>query len=308
MNEVKDPTRLDANESAFFKRQLEYIKRQTFDVLFKELKAFQLLPISNEAPQGADQITWRQFEKIGFAKIVADYANDFPRADVISRENTVKVYDVGVSYGYSIREIRRSQMAGTRLDQRRAESARRSSDQKMNSIAWNGDSDYNIQGFIDAAGITEYTVPTGVSGIPWNVKTPDEIIADMNGIVTAIIDSTNGVEAPDTMLMPIAQFELIATTRMTGDSDKTILGFFLENSRHIKTVDWLTELKGAGAGGADRFMVYERSDMKLTWEIPSPFEQFPAQQKGLEWEVPTLQSTAGILVYYPLSIAYGDGI
>ena len=95
---------------------------------------------------------------------------------------------------------------------------------------------------------------------------------------------------------------------MTGDSDKTILGFFLENSRHIKTVDWLVELNEAGAGSTDRYMVYEQSDMKLTWEIPSPYEQFSPQQDGLEWEVPTLQSTAGVLIYYPLSVAYGDGI
>jgi hypothetical protein len=310
MSEIKkDAYNLDAGETAFFRRELEHVKAKTYDKKFKKLKATSLIPVSTEAPSGAAEITYKSYTKIGVAKIIADYAHDFPRVDIYGEEKTAKCRGIGESYGYSIEEIRRAQMAGTSLETRRANAARRANDEKVNTIAWTGDSDYQLQGLINFPGITEYTVQNGAAASKtWASKTPDEIIKDLNGIVTAIVDSTNGVEAPDTLIIPIAQYTYINDTRMTGDSDKTILQFFLKNNEFIKTVDWVVELKGAGDAGTDRMMVYERNPEQLTLEIPQPFEQFAPDKKGMEYEIPCHSKTGGVIVYYPQSVAYGDGI
>jgi len=306
---VKDKMRLDDNETVFFKRQLEYIKARTYDTKYKDLKAFSLIPISAEAPSGATEITWRSFSKYGLAKIIADYAYDFPRVDVFGEENTVKIKDIGVSYGYSIKEIRRAMLAGFDLEARRASVARRAVEEKMNALAWSGDDSHNIQGFLDYPGITEYAVPaTGTgSSKEWADKTADQILTDLNGIVSAITEGTSGKERPNMILMPLGQYNLIRNTRVGSYSDKTIFQFFTENNPDI-TVDWLTELDEAGAGGTDRFMAYTRDEEHLTLEIPLMFEQFEPQQKGMEYEVPCYGEFAGVIVYYPLSVAYGDGI
>lgn len=304
-----NPLKLDANESAFFTRQLEYVKSKTYDVKYKNLKATQLIPVSTEAPAGADTITYRSFSKVGVAKVVSDYAHDFPRVDTVGTESTIKVRSLGDSYGYSIKEIRRSQMAGTRLDTRRAEVARRAIDELINTLAWDGDSNYSIQGFIDYPGITEYTIPndgTGSSKL-WSTKTPDKIVRDVTGLVDAIVDTTNGREAPDTLLLPLSLYNLIANTRMTDGNDKTIMTFIMENNPYIKRIEWVVELKTAGAGSTTRIMAYTRNPNNLTLEIPQPFEQFPAQWKGMEAEIPCHAETGGVIVYYPLSVAYGDG-
>ena len=305
-----DPTRLDAGESAFFTRQLEYVKSQTYDVKYKMLKATTLIPVSTEVPSGAETITFRSFSKIGFAKIISDYANDFPRADIYGEEKTAKIRSIGDSYGYSIKEIRRAQMAQMSLDQRRAEAARRASDEKVDSIAWNGDSETGLLGLISYPGITEYTLPadgTGASKL-WSTKTPDQIVRDVTGLVNTIVNTTNGREAPDTMILPITQYMTLANTRMPYGTDKTIMTFILENSPFIKTIEWVVELKAAGALGSDRIMLYTRNPMNLTLEIPQPFEQFPPQQKGMEYEIPCHQETGGVIVYYPLSVAFADGL
>lgn len=308
---MPDMYRLDFNEVAFFNRQLEYIKTKTYDELNKELKYPDILPISTETPNGAQVITWRTFKEIGFAAWIADYANDFPRVDVTGEEHSVKPKSMGDSYGYSIEEIRAAQFGRFNLNARRAKAARRAIEEKLNRTAIRGDDDYGLNGLIDYPGITEYAVPndgTGSSKL-WNTKTPDQIIRDMSSIVSlGVIDITNGVERPDTMLMPIEHYEYISNTRMTGGSDKTIMKFFMENNVHIKTIDWLVELKGAGAGGTDRFMVYKKNSDKLTFEIPQMFEQFSPQQKGMEFQIPCHAKTGGVIVYYPLSIAFGDGI
>jgi hypothetical protein len=301
---------LDAGESAFFKRELEYVKARSYNTKYKELKAFRLFPVSTEVNAGATEITYRKYTNVGVAKIIADYAHDFPRVDCFGEEVTRKIKGIGDSYGYSIKEIRSSQMTGKRLDQQRAEAARRASDETINTVAFNGHVNSNIPGFINYPGITEYTIPadgTGSSKL-WSTKTPDQIIRDLTGMINAVVEPTNGREAPDTLLLPIQQYLFLANTRMSGTTDKTILRYFLDNNPYIKTVDWVVELNGAGVGAADRMMVYAKDDMHLTLEIPQPYEQFDPQQKGMEFEIPCHAETAGVIVYYVASVAFGDGL
>jgi hypothetical protein len=308
--ERKDAYNLDAKETVFFKRQLEYIKTQTYDTKYKDLKATTLIPVSTEAPAGAKTITFRSYSQTGVAKIISDYANDFPRVDVFGIEKEAKVKSVGDSYGYSIEEIRAAQMANTNLEQRRANAARRASDEKVDDIAWNGDTEYGLLGLINYPGITEYSVPNDGTGSTktWSTKTPDQINRDVSGIIAGVVDSTNGKEQPDTLILPITQFLLINDTRMTDGNDKTILRFILDNNVFLKKIEWVVEMKGAGVGGVDRMMVYPMDPRNLTLEIPQPFEQFDSQQKGMEFEIPCHQKTAGVIVYYPQSVSYGDGI
>ena len=64
--------RLDANESLFFARELETVKRKTFEVEYQEIKARSLFPMNTEADASDENFTWRQFDKIGMAKIILD--------------------------------------------------------------------------------------------------------------------------------------------------------------------------------------------------------------------------------------------
>lgn len=310
MSDIKgDAMHLDANESVFFKNQLEHIKTKTYDVKYASNKALGLFPVSTEAGDTATEITWRQYGKLGMAKMIADYATDFPRVDVYGTEKTIKVFDIGASYGYSIPEIRRAAMAGVPLEQKRANAARQAIDNKLDYIGLFGDAAHGINGFINYPGITEFTITSGVAGNTWAKKTADEILADMFGIVEAVLTSTNGIEKPDTMLLPLDQYLLISRKRIATDSEgKTVLKYFLENSPYIKRIEWLSELKGAGSGGKDRMMVFANDSDHVTLEIPLPFEQFDAQQKGLTYEIPCLARVAGVIVYYPASVAYCDGI
>lgn len=299
----------DVNTSIFFLRELEFIQRRTRDTKQKKLKGTMLIPVVTEAPEWTEYITYRRLTRVGRAKIITDYAHDFPRADVYREEFTIKVKGIGSSYGYSKNEILQARATGQALDRERAISCRRAVDEEQDDIIWNGNATYGIQGFIDYPGFTAYTVPNGAGGTPdWASKTPDEILADLNGIVTSIISTTNGVEAPDTMIMPIEQWRDIATRRLSDSDSETVLSFFLKTNGIIRNIDWAVELNAAGAGGTDRYMVYPKSPDYIRVEIPKPYREEPPQQKGMEFEVVAEQRTAGILVYYPLAFAYGDGI
>lgn len=303
--------KLDANETAFFTRQLEYVKSKSYDTKYQNLKATQMIPVSFETPAGSDLIVWQGFSQAGIAKIVADYANDFPRVDVYATENQAKVYSLGSSYGYSIKEIRRAQKGGVPLDVRRANAARRAIDEKIDRLAWYGDTDYNIPGFLSYPGITEYTVPatgTGSSKL-WSTKTPDQIITDLSGILNAISLPTKGREEGNMILIPRASWNIIRNTRMTDGDTNTILSFFLNNNPGVEIAP-LDELDGftAGSPAVNRFMAYVKDPNNLELDIPQAFEMLEADKKGMEYEVPCHAEFGCVKVYFPQSVAFGDGI
>ncbi len=306
--------RHDAGETFFFARELEYIKSKSYDIEFPEMKAFKHLPISTEAGEGAQAITYAQFEEVGLARVIESYANDLPRADITGKEYTTQVKSIGVSYGYSVQEIRAAIYVGRSLTQRQANAARRANDQKVNRLAWFGDSVYNILGLLNTPNIPEYLVPaTGVGfTTQWVNKTPDQILFDLNSITNSIVSLTKGVEMPNTVLLPVAQYTLIASTPRSTTSDTTILEYFIQNNPFITTVDWVPELAGAGpvvmGTPTDLFIAYDKNPDKLTMEIPMPFTQYPPQERGLEFVVPCESRYGGIITYYPLSLAIGYGI
>jgi hypothetical protein len=307
-------TKLDANETFFFARELEYIKSKSYDIEFPEMKAFKHIPISTEAGEGALSITYAQFEEVGLARVIESYADDLPRADIRGKEYTQLVNSIGVSYGYSVQEIRAAVYVGRSLTQRQANAARRANDQKINRLAWFGDDLYQILGLINNANVPSATVLNDGIGATtqWVNKTPDQILADMNTLANSISFVTKGVEMPNTLLLPVAQYTLIASTPRSTTSDTTILEYFIQNNPFITTVDWVPELTGAGpvvmGTPTDIMIAYDKNPDKLTMEIPMPFTQYPPQERGLEFVVPCESRYGGIIIYYPLSLSIGFGI
>lgn len=305
----KNEMRLDGMEQVFFDEQLALIKARTYDVRHKALKALTLLPVSTEQDPGAEHIIWRSFDQVGIAKLVSDYANDYPRVDIGGEEHTSPIKEIGASYGYSIKEIRRAQKAGISLDAKKAEACRRAIDEKQDSIAWKGDAKGKLPGFFNHPGITEYVAPNGAGGSKtWANKTADEIVADFAAIISTAPESTNGIEQPDTVIMPLSLYNKLQNTPYGSNRDKTILGFIRENYPQITRIDWVQDLVGAGAGNTSRVMAYARDPMKVEVQIPQRFEQMPPQLTGKAYDIICSQSTGGTLVYYPQSVVFCDGL
>jgi len=267
--------------------------------------------MSFEAGAGAASITYRQFSQTGIAKIIANYAQDLPRVDVFGKEFIAMVRSLGDAYGWTVQEIRAAQMAGTPLEQRKANAARRAILSRENEIAWFGDVESGLGGMLNNPNITSVTLPNDGTGavIDWDQKTPAQVLRDLNLMADTPSNLSQGIESPDTMLLPLEQYQYIFNTPRSDTTDTSIGKWFLDNTPHIKNIEWLHQLSAAAhPSGLNQVVVYTRSPDKLTLEIPVDFEQFPVQEKNLEFVVPCHERIAGIIIYYPLSIAIGGGI
>ncbi len=299
---------LDSEESIFFAKQLEAVKAKTYDIQYAELKGRLVVPVSMDAGPGAESIKYEQFDSVGVAKLLASYADDLPRADVKGKEFISPVKGMGASFGYSVQEVRAARMAGKPLEQRRANAAKRAILQKENDIIMFGDSATGLKGFLNHASVPLVTLPADGTGasILWSTKTADLILRDLNLLCNTIVSATKAVEQPDSLLLPVTAYTFLASTPRSSTSDTTILEYFKLNNPFVKNVGWLNELETAGAGSLRRMVAYKKDSDKLTAEIPQDFEQFPEQERGLEYVVPCHSRVGGVILYYPMSVAYAD--
>lgn len=308
------PSMVLDDEGLFRQGQLEYVAAQTYDFIATDLPLFSGdFPITSETPPWANQYTWRSFADNGQdAAWATDYDDTWPSVDVSGTEKTRNVYEIHMSFNYFTRELAYAQKAGIQLDARRAQACKRKIDEKLNDGVFNGNTALGIPGFLSYPGISEYDAPNGATGSSkaWTTKTPKEIMNDLYGIMNVITTTTKGMEQPDTIRLPRANYNLIAQTPFstTGDNAKSILQVFKEANPGVDVGIW-DPLATAGTSSGTRFMAYKNDPMKLKVEIPELYNVLPTWEiSPQKYKVPAIARFVGVIVFYPASVCFGDGI
>lgn len=295
--------RMDVNETAHFARQLEFVKAQTYDIAFGKLKSLEFIPLDTSAPEGAESITYRQWNEVEAAKVVANMADDLPQVNVFAEEFTSLVKSVASSYQWSIQDIRRTAMANSGFDMRLARSARMSIDRRIDQIGATGITAAGTTGLVNNAAVPINTLPNAGA---WSGLTALQLLANLHDCAQVIVDQTSEIEQPNAIILPTAEFGIVAVTPMGSGSDTTVLDLFLRTSPYVTQVDQWTLLNTAGSGSVPRIICYDRSPRVLQFNIPLLFESLPPQPRNLAFVVPVHARVGVVEMHYPLALSYSD--
>jgi hypothetical protein len=288
----------------FLERQLEFIRPQVFEVTYADIKYPTLLPVTSEAGPGAQTFTYRIMDSTGEFKLIADAADDLPRADISQVEKSINIRSFGGSFGYTVQELRAAQMANIALEQRRASAVRRAYEEKVEAVAMFGESSVNLAGFFNNATVDIIAADRWFTGSTAS-GTAQDMLELLNYGVSAIINASNMKEQPDTILLAYEDYNKISTTRNSDSSDVTVLEYFLRTNPYIRNVEPINQLDaGNSVLNTNRMVVYKRDPEKVQLHIPQPLELFPPQQRGLEFIVPAHARVGGVALYYPKSVIY----
>lgn len=302
--------RIDSNTGLFFAHQLEALRPQVFDRSYPALKGRTFVPINNQISNSDESYAYRWFDHVGSAKIVRDYAKDFPTVGLKAGEARSKIVSIGDSYRWSIQEMRAAQRAGVALDTKLAMVAREFIERKIDELLLVGDTDVGVTGLFTLTDALTYTVPadgTGSSKL-WSTKTTALILRDLFAISNKVFTDSKEQELVDTLILPTSRYGVISTTKM-GDNDvRTIMQAFLASEPRIKTILSSGKLETAGGSGTARMIAYHRDPTRIEGIVPQEFEDFPPQWESMAAVVTCHARCGGVAAYYPKSIAYGDGI
>ena len=288
----------------FLERQLEFIRPQVFEVTYADIKYPTLLPVTSEAGPGAQTFTYRIMDSTGEFKLLADAADDLPRADISQVEKSINIRSFGGSFGYTVQELRAAQMANIALEQRRASAVRRAYEEKVEAVAMFGEASVGLAGFFNNSTVDVIATDRWFTGSTAS-GTSQDMLELLNYGVSAIINASNMKEQPDTILLAYEDYNKISTTRNSDSSDVTVLEYFLRTNPYIRNVEPVNQLDADNSVlNTNRMVVYKRDPEKVQLHIPQPLELFPPQQRGLEFIVPAHARVGGVALYYPKSVIY----
>lgn len=308
--------RLDANETAVLANQLEFLRARTADIERPALKARRLVPVTSEVDPGAETWAYTQWDRIGMAKIVANYADDIPKVGTFAKKFVHPVETLALGYGWSWLDLQRAARAAVPLRTRLASGVRDGFEQRIEIIAAIGITDTGVPGLLNNANVPliSAAAPGTGSNTTWGGpdKTPLEIVDDLLAMENAVIKNTKGTRTPDTLVLPLDKLRYITQKSIyaTAPSDPrdTILKTFLDKSTGVTDVEWWSFADTASTAKGPRALMYQRDPIVVHLEIPLEQQELPPQAKNLSLEINSVGRIAGVAWEYPLAGVYMDGI
>lgn len=295
--------RHDDNATLFLDRELRKVKAQTYDVVYQQRRGRTLFPIDSSGPEWVKTVSYKQFDKVGKAKLITNYGADFPNVGLSVAEFSNPVVACGDGYAYSVDDIAAAIGTGMPLDAMLAQVARDMVENLLDDWIAEGVTEIGTKGVLNHASIPVIVLPnTGA----FDTLAPSEIIENLNHVVTVIRANNKQTFDPDTLLLPTNVYSHIAQTPIAIDNQNTILNSFKANNPYIKNVEEWNKCDGAGATGKDRLMCYQRSKRVIEINIPMEFKQFAPQQRNLEFFVPAYAKFGGVELHYAKAAGYAD--
>lgn len=303
--------------NAFFGNELEIIRPQLYVKKYPQFKGRILVPVTNDIHPGAMSITERSVDEVGDADFLSDMADDAPSVEIVKdQEDTYFMRQFGVTYGWTLQELRNSQFANRGLDTSKAFAARRAIERFIDrglllSRTVGGRA---MQGLFALSGsLAPLTFPYSLTG---DIKdqSAEDLFRMLMAMSTYVDLQTNQIETVDTfVLAPTLKAQLLNTNM--GDANKSsVLRYFYESQDVIKpentfTHAWLepaaTGGLHGGAGGTTRMMMY-RKDKEVLEGLVNEFEQLPTEWRGQRSRTLCIGRTGGVKVRLPKAIVQLD--
>lgn len=300
----------------FVTDQTYRINAQVYATQYPELNFAELVPVNSEGPEWSSGVITYVTDSAGKAAWFSGGAKDMRLADVI-RGKTDTTFDMaGIGYEFNLEEVNRAALVGQPLTNQKADAARRGATEFIYSAALIGDASKGFKGFLNHTAPTQGLVANnaGATSRLWVNKTPDEILADVNGVLTGIYTGSTTVEMADTLLLPIERLLYISQRRLDATSQETILGFLQRtNSYTVVTgrplmIRGVRELITLGAGATARMVAYRRDPGVLEFYLPMPHRFMPVWHNGpLNFLIPGIFRLGGVDIRRPAAIRYADG-
>lgn len=215
---------------------------------------------------------------------------------------------------YTSVELERSQLLGQPIDAQKLNAMNLLYQMNTDQMVYIGSDEVGATGLLNSAVVTASNVVNGVSGSPlWANKTPDEILADVNTLLTASWSAAAFAVCPAKLLLPPTNFSYIASQKVSSAGNVSILKFLKENSislsvngkeLDIQPVKWLT---GRGSGSTNRMVVYTNDLDRVRFPMV-PIRRETAYYQSIRFTSPYLWAFGQLEIPYVETIRYADGI
>ena len=216
-------------------------------------------------------------------------------------------------------DMQRANFIGRSLDQMLQDGIRLAYDKHMDQNTYVGFDEYATTGLVNNPDVTKTTAATSgtASSTKWADKTPKQILTDINSAITAVWAANEYDEAgiPNHILIPYEQYSYITTAMVSDLGTETIYDFLKKHNvaanhgvdLEIVPTRWV---KGAGASGGDRMVVYvnNRRFVKADELVPLSRVMSAPNVTNVCYDTAYMANASEVQLMYQTSMLYVDGI
>lgn len=245
-------------------------------------------------------------------------------------KTTHPLYLWAMEIKYTLPELASAQKLGRPVDAQKYDGMKLKWNMDVDEMVYIGDTTYGQVGLLNstaaqgAASQQQVAVtnavtagsqsPTGnSSSTKWIDKTADQILADVNTLLTNTWTNSGWALMPDELRLPPVQFGYLVSQKVSTAGNVSILEFLRNNSLcnaangrplNIQPVKWLT---GRGASSTDRMVAYTRDRNRVRYPLV-PLQRTPLEYRNL-FQLVTYYGRLGVMEFvYPETLSYMDGI
>ncbi len=294
------------------------IEAQVYATRYPSFEYASVLPVVTEGNAWAIGTQFMTMDMAGEAKFLSGAAADMPFNQVTRGTASHDFAMIGSGWEWNLEEINQASLYGVSLNADKAVSATRSIERLLYDIAMKGSTEKGWSGFVNQGDVTTTNAPgTGTgSSTYFKDKTPSQVLADLNGLLSGIARSTNEVEYANTIALPPEVFDLLASTYVSDDaSAPTILARFQQNNVYTAAtgqpiqIKRVRDLSTAASDGSGRVVAYRNERDVLRFHLPMPRMVLPVRQKSIMgFETGIIARTGGVEVRLPGAMAYLDKV
>lgn len=306
---------------AYYVNQLENLDKRLYEPLVavswgRDMNLRAGITMSNESTSfiRSSFAAAGTLNNVGNMPWISEEATAIPGVSVNGQKIVLPLRPLAREVTYTSIELERSALTGQPIDTQKMDALNTLYQMNTDQMVYIGSSDVGATGLLNTAAITTSTVVNGALGSPlWTQKTPDEILADVNTLITSTWQAAAYAVCPGKLLLPPAQFAYITSQKVSSAGNVSILKFLEENSISLKVngkaldvqpVKWLT---GLGAGSTNRMVAYTNSEDRVRYPMVPIRRETPYYQ-GIRYTAPYLWLFGELEFVYPETVQYADGI
>lgn len=187
---------------------------------------------------------------------------------------------------WTIAELQAAEKLGRPVDTQKYEGMQRKYQMDIDEQVYVGDAALGLTGFVNHGALTN--TANALTG-NWATATADQILADVNELLTSAWQTTGFAVCPSKVLMAPYPYTLLATSKVSSAGNLTILQFIKENSicnglngkpLDIEPCKWLTGTNNGnplGVTATDAMQAYSQDRKYVRFPI------VPLQRTALEY-------------------------
>lgn len=305
---------------AYFVNQLDNLDRKLYEPLYsttwgRDIKLRTGITMANESTSfirstlgavGSQNATGKPW--------LSPNSTTLPGVSVNGERIVLPLRLLGQEISYTSVELERSQLLGQPIDAQKFDAMNVMYQMHTDEMVYVGDTGVGATGLVNSSLVTTAGVANGAAGTPtWVTKTPDEILKDVNDMVTAAWTASGFAVCPDKVLLPPQQFAYISSQKVSNAGNVSILQFLEDNSISLRVngrkldIQPLKWLDGRGAAGADRMVAYTNDENRLRFPMV-PVRRETPYYLGVKFNAPYIWAFGEVEFVYPETVIYRDGI